>query len=40
MLTQTIIAENYVADVRALREAWSEIRNSDKPMRARDAAEF
>ncbi len=40
MLTQTIIAENYVTDVRALREAWSEIRNSDKPMRARDAAEF
>jgi putative hemin transport protein len=40
MHAQPIIEANFLDDPHALSEAWADLRRADKPMRARDAAEF
>jgi putative hemin transport protein len=40
MLAQPTIETNFLNDPVALSAAWADLRRADKPMRARDAAEF
>lgn len=40
MLAQPTIETNFLSDPVALSAAWADLRRADKPMRARDAAEF